>query len=45
MVVMDDASEVKIKSKISPKPEEIYHFPGFGYARYDKDKKFYFAHK
>ena len=45
MIVMDDASEVKIKSKISPKPGEIYHFPGFGYARYDQDKKFYFAHK
>ena len=45
MIIMDDASEVKIKSKISPKPGEIYHFPGLGYCRYDKDKKFYFAHK
>ena len=45
MIVMDDASEVKIKSKILPKPGEIYHFVGLGYCRYDKDKKFYFAHK
>ncbi|MBU4086746.1 MAG: hypothetical protein KKB21_04185 [Nanoarchaeota archaeon] len=45
MMVMADNSEVKIKSKISPKPGEIYHFPGFGYAKYNEDKKFYFAHK
>ncbi|MFH1711248.1 MAG: glutamate--tRNA ligase family protein [Nanoarchaeota archaeon] len=45
ILVMDDASEIKIKSKIAPKPNEIYHFVGLGYCRYDKDKKFYFTHK
>jgi len=44
IIVKEDATEIKIDSKISPKPNQIYHFLGLGYCRYDKDKKFYFAH-
>lgn len=44
IVIMSDASEIKIDSDIKPKPDSIYHLLGLGYARYDKDKKFYFAH-
>ena len=42
--VKEDASKIKFDANIKPKPNKIYHFIGFGYCRYDKDGKFYFAH-
>jgi len=43
-VIMDDGKIIGGSSDIKPKKDEIIHFIGFGYAKFDGDK-FYFAHK
>lgn len=44
-MVLPDNKKIKFNSDIKPKMNQPYHFLGFGYARYDKDKNFYFTHK
>ncbi len=43
-VIMTDGKIIEGSSGINPKKDELVHFIGFGYAKFD-GKKFYFAHK
>jgi glutamyl-tRNA synthetase len=43
-VIMPDAKIKRFNSEIKPKVGGLYHFVGFGYAKFD-GKKFYFTHE
>lgn len=48
-IIMPDGSSVEGNTILEPKTDEVVHFVGFGYAKFDAKKKgkrvFYFAHK